>query len=528
MKLQFNKNRISFSWAVRLFVAILALSSLMTACSKMDYTYKKFLKDGDIIYPGNADSIQIFPGNNRIKLTWLLTSDPTIVMSRVYWNNKADSVNVPVTRGKGIDTISVIIDNLDEGFYNFEIYTYDGKGNSSVGADTIGQVFGKVYSESLHNRIIKKLYWDSDTAYIQWYDPATGAINLKLNYTDAAGGGHSITVHNSDSTTLLPNFKLHDGFDYVTGYLPDSLAIDTFFTASVHVNVDDTLKIILPTFPSPDGQYAIFNKNSAMAIAVEGSSKSNNANIEQEAFAAAPNQLWTFKTAPTSNYYEINNVNSGDPQAISVKSASTDDGANILQYKFGKSGNDQWKLEKVDGVFYKLINEKSQKVMEVAGSSTDAGGNIQQNSWNGGDNQQFKIVWNLALNKDVTSKSSDVSKGRVEGITDGDLSTFWQPSSGDRGDMNLWAIIDLGEVQVFDAMDQIWTHGNDHVGHITLYTSNDNVSWKQVYQSKTGVGDGDNTVMFPPVKGRYVKYEVTLNDTGNVNLAELRLYYTPQ
>ena len=528
MKSKSNIKRISFSWAVRLFVALLAITSVLEACNKMDYTYKKFLKDGDIVYPGNADSIQIFPGKNRIKLTWLLTSDPTIVMSRVYWNNKADSVNVPVSRGQGVDTISVIIDSLDEGFYNFEIYTYDNNGNSSVGADTIGQVFGKVYSESLHNRIIKKLYWDSDTAYIQWYDPATGAINLKLNYTDADGTSHSLTVPNSDTATSLPNFKFHDGFDYVTGYLPDSLAIDTFFTASAHFTVDDTLSVILPPFPSPDGQYAIYNKNSGMAVAVEGSSKSNNANIEQEAFIGAANQLWTFKTAPTADYYEIDNVNSGNPQAIAVKSGSKDDGANVLQYKFGSGGNDQWMLEKVDGAFYKLTNKNSQKVLEVAGSSTDAGGNIQQNSWSGGDNQLFKLVWNLALNKTVSAKSSDASAGRVAGIIDGDPSTFWQMNSGDRADLDVWAVINLEDEQVVNAMDQIWTHNNSHIDHFTIYTSNDNVSWKQVYQSKTGIDDGDNTVMFPPVKAQYVKLDVTLKDNANVNLAEARVYYTPQ
>src|SRR5690242_14583172 len=118
--LHFNTTTMKSKFYSRFILAAGLLVCLLAACKKMDYTYKKFLKGGDIIYPGKADTIQIFPGHNRIRLSWLLTSDPSIVLCRVYWNNKTDSVSVPVNRSKGIDTVSVIIDSLAEGYYNFE------------------------------------------------------------------------------------------------------------------------------------------------------------------------------------------------------------------------------------------------------------------------------------------------------------------------------------------------------------------------------------------------------------------------
>jgi hypothetical protein len=499
---------------------------LLAACSKMDYTYKKFLKGGDIIYPGRADTLQVFPGHNRIKLSWLLTSDPSIVLCRVYWNDKADSVNIPVDKGPGIDTVSVIIDSLAEGYYNFEIYTYDKDGHVSVPADTIGQAFGEVYANSLRNRVIKKMYWDQDTAFIFWYNTGSGSVGSQLNYKDQDGASKTVIVSPSDTATRLPDFRLHDGFQYRTGYMPDSMAIDTFYTAYQSLTVDDTLKVLLPDFPDPDGSYQIINKLSGLSLTVDGASKSKNANISQNTFTAASNQLWTFKDAATSGYYEIDNVNSG--LAIAVQSASTSDGANILQYSEGKSGNDQWKLEAAGGGYYKIICEKSQKVMEVEGSSTADGGNIQQNTWNGGDNQLFELAWNMALNQSMKDASSGGSHPASD-MLDGDNTTYWQPNSSDRkDDQKVWAIIDLGAPRVFDEFDQYWTHGHDHIDTYTIYYSNDATTWKTVYQAPKGPDAGANKATFAPVKGRYVKYELHFGTDGNVNIAETGVYYIPR
>lgn len=511
----------------RFILAAGLLVCLLAACKKMDYTYKKFLKGGDIIYPGKADTIQIFPGHDRIKLSWLLTSDPSIVLCRVYWNNKTDSVSIPVNRSKGIDTVSVIIDSLAEGYYNFEIYTYDKDGHASVPSDTIGQVFGKVYANSLRNRVIKKMYWNDDTAFIFWYSAAAGSTGSEVDYTDKNGLSQTFKVSPSDTATRLPDFKLHDGFRYRTGFLPDSMAIDTFFTAYQSLTVDDTLKVLLPEFPDPDGTYEIINKLSGMVLTVEGASNSNNANIIQSPFTGATNQLWTFATGTTTGYYEIFNVNS-NPHAIAVKSASTSDGANILQYRIGSSGNDQWKLERVSGPYYKLTCLKSQKVMEVEGSSTADGGNIQQNSWNGGDNQLFELAWNMALKQSMKDASSGGSHPASD-MLDGDNTTYWQPNSSDRkDDQKVWAIIDLGTARVFDRFDQYWTHGHDHINTYTIYYSNDGTTWKIAYQSPKGPDAGANTATFAPVKGQYVKYEIHFQTDGNVNIAETGVYYIPR
>src|SRR4051794_12345471 len=97
---------------------LLAIAGIIS-CRKQD-DYKKFLTGGEILYTGKAGSVQVHPGRNRVELYWLLLSDPTIVRSKVYWNNHTDSTEVAINRTAGIDTIRLLISNLAERTYDFE------------------------------------------------------------------------------------------------------------------------------------------------------------------------------------------------------------------------------------------------------------------------------------------------------------------------------------------------------------------------------------------------------------------------
>src|SRR5690554_72263 len=130
------------------------------SCTKMDETYKDFIKDGEIIFTGKVDSLTALPGKNKVKLQWLLVSDPKITKNVVYWNNFKDSISFDVQKTAGTDTITSIIDNLTEGVYTFSVFTRDNFGNSSVKADVIGVVYGDNYANTLSNRPLSTAYYD--------------------------------------------------------------------------------------------------------------------------------------------------------------------------------------------------------------------------------------------------------------------------------------------------------------------------------------------------------------------------------
>ena len=94
------------------FLAVLAMSG----CSKMDDTFKEFIKDGRINYVGKASPAAVMPGRGRLVLIWKMPSDPKAVKAKVYWNNRTDSIEVPLDRTASEDDIvRVPFNNLKEG-----------------------------------------------------------------------------------------------------------------------------------------------------------------------------------------------------------------------------------------------------------------------------------------------------------------------------------------------------------------------------------------------------------------------------
>lgn len=219
------------------FLTGLAVYSL-AACSEMDATYEEYLEGGERIYTGRADSLKAFPGYKRVGLSWLLISDPKITYCKVFWNNGVDSMKIPVKRSAGIDTINIIVNDLEEGVYTFDIYTGDDRGHTSLKASVIGRVYGDEYSANMPDMPFTRAKWWDDKTTIKWgvkegNDILTG---VELSYTDLSGEKQQMIVLPDSTETVMEDYKKGTDFHYRTMYLPDSTAIDTLYTESVAVS----------------------------------------------------------------------------------------------------------------------------------------------------------------------------------------------------------------------------------------------------------------------------------------------------
>jgi hypothetical protein len=233
---------------------------MLAACRKMDDYKDKYLSGGSVTYTGKIDSVKAHPGDRRIMLSGLLIADPKITEMRIYWNNKADSFVLPVNRTAGVDTVRAILKNMDEGVRTFTIVTIDKYGNRSVDVTITGRVFGEVYKSLLLNRTIKESLFDADSVSLDWnvQDASTGALGCELKYTDKLNNIQTVFVKRTDSKTILKNYKLGTKFKYRTLFLPDTLAIDTFYSqyqdAGVKADVTSVyLKNAGPGFANSDG-----------------------------------------------------------------------------------------------------------------------------------------------------------------------------------------------------------------------------------------------------------------------------------
>ena len=214
---------------------------LIYSCKKMDDTYKDFIVPGGITYIGKADSVHSFAGRNRVKITWLRGTDSKAVAAVIYWNNKQDSVEVPITVTDPMDTVVALLDNLPEKTYNFTIYTKDADGHYSIGVDLLGETYDTEYESTLLTRGIQSITPLEDGSSINWYPSDTSSFVTEVNYVDEKNQQHQVFVPKDSSTVFLPGYIGGSQIYYTSFYKPTADCLDTFFTKTDSIMLNPNL-----------------------------------------------------------------------------------------------------------------------------------------------------------------------------------------------------------------------------------------------------------------------------------------------
>ena len=211
------------------YLLIGMISCYICSCSKMN-DIKKYAPNGEIKYTGRVDSTIVYSGNGRVKLTMMLGNDLTRTKIKVYWNNRADSAEMNLQKTSKKDTVNMIIKDLAEGQYNFNIYTYDDQGNSSVMCYANGTVYGSEYYATLSNRALKTVSISDNgkNAILNWPFANTGEIGIEIKYTANDGIDHKVIIPNNEILTQIPNYKPGSLLSYKSLYFPLPASIDTF------------------------------------------------------------------------------------------------------------------------------------------------------------------------------------------------------------------------------------------------------------------------------------------------------------
>ncbi|MDR3061785.1 MAG: discoidin domain-containing protein [Dysgonamonadaceae bacterium] len=200
--------------------------SLLAACSPMDSKYSQFVEDGPIIYIAKVipDSVTVNGGRNRVQLSWPQSSDPRGKKATIYWSNRMEKKEIDVNPD---GRTQVIIDELAEGTYIFEIIVFDGDGNSSIPITKPGEVFGDNYERYLINRAITNINSTSGTEITFAKVIDTTIVKTDIEWVQD-GIPSSATIDLIQNTVKLPDFKALS-FKYRTTYLPVG-GIDLFYS----------------------------------------------------------------------------------------------------------------------------------------------------------------------------------------------------------------------------------------------------------------------------------------------------------
>ena len=134
------------------------------------------------------------------------------------------------------------------------------------------------------------------------------------------------------------------------------------------------------------GTYKILNRNSNLAVIVNGGLTADGTAIVQGAFVSTPADKWTFVDVGGGRF-EIRNANSGKALAAS----STVSGAPIVQTTYVGNGLDQWVITDL-APYAKIVNKATGFALEAPGASVVSGTQLDEAPYGGASNQQFQIL----------------------------------------------------------------------------------------------------------------------------------------
>lgn len=226
----------------------------MVSCGDINEFHDEYLKKGENIYIARVDSVDAFAGDQRVLLR-LYTKNPGIASFTIFWDQKGDSLVVPVQDRTSPDYLDVLIGKnsktLTEKSYVFDIYSRDNKGHRSIKYEQIAEVYGDRYRSNLQNHYIKSTNYNSQTSdlTVNWFssiDKTEIAVEFKY-YSKETGEPASKIVEINDlgNATVIPGIDTSHPVTYRTLFLPEPTAIDTFYTDFAQVEVVAIINVAL-------------------------------------------------------------------------------------------------------------------------------------------------------------------------------------------------------------------------------------------------------------------------------------------
>ena len=254
---------------------LLLLIIVVSACSDMNDLHDIYLRNGEITYVGRIDSIKSFGGQDRALIQYWIT-DPRVKNLHLFWNQRRDSIVVPVPAHDPADSLEVIIGDgngvIAEGEHTIFIYSHDDRGHRSIVFESLISVYGDRYQASLINRPVSSTELNENSnLVINWEGSlSSDEIGILISYLD--NNDNPIESFIASETLANPvvfdNVNITQPISYRTMFVPGESAIDTFYTEvaeSIKVTLIDNVALNKNTIVSD-----MLNSNFPGSNAVDG------------------------------------------------------------------------------------------------------------------------------------------------------------------------------------------------------------------------------------------------------------------
>ena len=211
----------------KIYIILISVLALMAAsCGKQDAVYKEFIKDGGFIYPAKPINIEAERGYQRLVLKWDLPMDPSIRTAKLFWDSRTQSMDFDYSAypdGK----VKVVIPDLEDRSYTFEVVNYDSDENASLAAEITSSPFGESWLVSHAERTMLYVEMAGSDAIVIMGKLTDEIVATKFRYTNASGSVVESRPFMVDEDEIkLPNAKKWKYLEYQSAYCPAG-GIDT-------------------------------------------------------------------------------------------------------------------------------------------------------------------------------------------------------------------------------------------------------------------------------------------------------------
>lgn len=206
----------------KIIYLLLIMFAVGSSCKEMDSTYKEFIVPNGLKYPQMPDSLKVYAGYNKLRLTWLAAKDPSIVRAEVYWNNYYDTLKVSGIQ-QDQELIVVDVPGLGEGTYTFYVKTFDKDGNASIPSEVTGTSYGDNYIMGAIDRTIASALRDADNkGTITWNTKTTDLVYSEVHYTVSSGQLRTVRIPADETSLTCPDIKQEEHFEFRSVFLPEN------------------------------------------------------------------------------------------------------------------------------------------------------------------------------------------------------------------------------------------------------------------------------------------------------------------
>jgi len=212
---------------IRRLPIVFAFLFFTIACSDMESIHEEYLQ-GEKIYAGKLDSLEIYTGFHRVKIVGLTDYIGNSEECIVEW--EGNMVSFPIENI--VDNyFEIIVEDLPERSYEFLIHTKDTDENLSIFQTIKGNAVGETFKESQFARRLSDFVFTDGSLAIEWADKAEAEfiIFTEVKYANNDGGMTVSMLYPDDIYTHLENWVPGGNIEVLSAITTGENGFDTLY-----------------------------------------------------------------------------------------------------------------------------------------------------------------------------------------------------------------------------------------------------------------------------------------------------------